>query len=62
MIALTRLCLQNVNIVAATALDALEGAVGRERALQAGANVVMLNYTPLKYRAAYDLYPGKANA
>lgn len=62
MIALTRLCLHNVNIVAATALDALEGAVGRERALQAGANVVMLNYTPLKYRAAYDLYPGKANA
>lgn len=62
MIALTRLCLHNVNIVAATALDALEGAAGRERALQAGANVVMLNYTPLKYRAAYDLYPGKANA
>lgn len=62
MIALTRLCLHNVNIVAATALDALESAVGRERALQAGANVVMLNYTPLKYRAAYDLYPGKANA
>ena len=59
MIALTRLYLWNVNIVAATALEALDPEGGRNRGIEAGANVVMPVLTPEKYRKAYDLYPGK---
>lgn len=60
MIALTRLYLHDVNIVSATALEALAGSEGRERGIEAGANVVMPNFTPSAYRSNYDLYPGKA--
>ena len=60
MIALTRLYLWNVNIVAATALEALDPEGGRNRGIEAGANVVMPVLTPEKYRKCYDLYPGKA--
>ena len=59
MIALTRLYLWNVNIVAATALEALDPEGGRNRGIEAGANVVMPVLTPEKYRRCYDLYPGK---
>jgi len=59
MIALTRLTMPDINIVAATALDALDPAHGRERGIAAGANVVMPNLTPAKYVADYSLYPGK---
>ena len=59
MIALTRLYLWNVNIVAATALEAIDPEGGRNRGIEAGANVVMPNLTPEKYRTNYDLYPGK---
>ena len=61
MIALARLYLQDVNIVAATALEALDRADGRNRGLEAGANVVMPDLTPECYRRAYDLYPGKSD-
>ena len=60
MIALTRLYLHDVNIVAATALEALDPEGGRNRGIEAGANVVMPVLTPERYRKAYDLYPGKA--
>lgn len=59
MIALTRLYLHGVNIVAATALEALDPEGGRNRGIEAGANVVMPVLTPAKYRRCYDLYPGK---
>ena len=59
MIALTRLYLHDVNIVAATALEALDPEGGRKRGIEAGANVVMPVLTPEKYRRCYDLYPGK---
>lgn len=59
MIALTRLYLWGVNIVAATALEALDPEGGRNRGIEAGANVVMPVLTPEKYRKGYDLYPGK---
>ena len=62
MIALTRLYLWNVNIVAATALEALDPEGGRNRGIEAGANVVMPVLTPEKYRKCYDLYPGKNEA
>ena len=60
MIALTRLYLHDVNIVAATALEALDPERGRERGIAAGANVIMPNVTPAEARKSYDLYPGKA--
>ena len=62
MVALTRLHLWNVNIVAATALEALDPEHGRERGIAAGANVVMPVLTPESSRHSYDLYPGKSEA
>ena len=59
MIALVRLYLHDVNIVAATALEALDPEGGRNRGIEAGANVVMPVLMPGKYRRGYDLYPGK---
>lgn len=56
MIALTRLYLHDVNIVAATALEALDPQ-GREKGLAAGANVIMPNLTPARHVADYALYP-----
>lgn len=58
MTACLRLILPNANIPATTAAGSLvEG--GREWMLAAGANVLMPNITPLKYREHYLLYPGK---
>jgi uncharacterized protein (TIGR02147 family) len=54
----TRLALRDVNIAAATALQALDP-LGREKGLLAGANVVMPNVTDVKYRAQYKLYADK---
>ena len=61
MIACARLLLPDVNIAAATALEAL-APDGRRRGLLAGANVVMPNHTPAAHRADYDLYRGKPRA
>jgi biotin synthase len=36
------------------------GGKGRELGLMRGANVVMPNLTPSKYRALYEIYPSKA--
>ena len=58
MIAATRLYLHDVNIAAATALQAL-AEDGRERGLLAGANVVMPNVTDRRFRSDYQLYAGK---
>ena len=58
LIAVSRLYLHDVNIAAATALQALSDD-GRERGLMAGANVVMPNLTDTSYRAGYRLYAGK---
>ena len=58
MIAVTRLHLRDVNIAAATALQALDPE-GREKGLLAGANVIMPNVTDTAYRADYQLYAGK---
>jgi len=62
MIALTRLYLHDVNIVAATALEALDPEDGRTCGIEAGANVIMPNLTPARYRENYNLYPGKATS
>ncbi|MCC8189468.1 MAG: [FeFe] hydrogenase H-cluster radical SAM maturase HydE [Planctomycetes bacterium] len=58
MIAVTRLHLHDVNIAAATALQALADD-GRERGLLAGANVIMPNVTDTEHRKHYQLYAGK---
>ena len=58
MIALTRLVLQDVNIAAATALQALDPS-GREKGVEAGANIIMPNITPTDYRKFYQLYNNK---
>lgn len=58
MVAVTRLLLKDVNIAAATALQALRHD-GREMGLKAGANIIMPNATATEYRAAYQLYDNK---
>jgi len=58
MIALTRLVLKDVNIAAATALQTLDPS-GREKGVQAGANIIMPNITPTDYRKYYQLYDNK---
>lgn len=58
MIALTRLALGDVNIAAATALQALDPS-GREKGVRFGANIIMPNVTPTLHRQRYQLYEGK---
>jgi biotin synthase len=58
-LALLRLLCPRALIPATTALGTLS-ADGLWQGLQAGADVLMLNVTPLRYRERYDLYPGKA--
>ncbi|MDR0965252.1 MAG: [FeFe] hydrogenase H-cluster radical SAM maturase HydE [Myxococcales bacterium] len=60
MVALTRLCCPRANLPSTTALATLNLARGREFGLLRGANVVMPNLTPPKYRALYEIYPAKA--
>lgn len=57
-VALARLILKNAHIPATTAMGSLDPQ-GRQKALKAGANVVMPNVTPMKYREMYQLYPNK---
>lgn len=58
MIAALRLLMPDINIAAATALQAVDPA-GREKALAVGANVIMPNLTPCDYRKQYLLYEDK---
>ena len=58
MIAVLRLLMPDINIAAATALQAIDPA-GREKALAVGANIIMPNITPCNYRQAYSLYEDK---
>ena len=59
-IALTRLVCPDSNIPSTTALATLNRDQGRELGLMRGANVVMPNLTPTRYRALYEIYPDKA--
>jgi biotin synthase len=58
MVALARLILPRALIPATTALGSIDP-LGREAALQAGANVLMPNLTPSIYRPRYEIYPNK---
>ena len=60
VVALARLVCPRANIPATTALATLNKHNGRELGLTRGANVVMPNLTPVRYRALYEIYPDKA--
>ncbi len=60
VIALTRLACPLANIPSTTALATLNIKTGRELGLARGANIVMPNMTPRRYRAMYEIYPAKA--
>lgn len=60
VIALARLVCPLANIPSTTALATLNTANGRELGLVRGANVIMPNLTPPKYRIYYEIYPNKA--
>lgn len=58
MIASLRLLMKDINMAAATALQAIDP-MGREKAIKIGANVLMPNITPGRYRDSYALYENK---
>ena len=58
MVALTRLLLPNALIPSTTALGTIDSN-GRELGLKAGANVVMPNLSPVRFRKLYSLYDNK---
>ncbi len=60
MIALTRIACPTANIPSTTALATINRVDGRKLGLKAGANVVMPNLSPTKYRRMYEIYPEKA--
>ena len=59
MIAILRMMMPEINMVAATANQTIDPQ-GREKAIAAGANVIMPNLTPGEYRESYFIYPDKA--
>ncbi len=58
MIAILRLLMPDINIAASTAMQAIDP-LGREKAIMAGANIIMPNITPGTYRDDYSLYENK---
>ncbi len=58
MISTLRVLMKDINIAAATALQAIDP-IGREKALNIGANIIMPNITPTGERALYTLYENK---
>lgn len=58
LVAILRILMPKINIAATTAMQTLHPQ-GRELALKIGANVMMPNLTPLKYREGYLLYQNK---
>ncbi|MBN2582353.1 MAG: [FeFe] hydrogenase H-cluster radical SAM maturase HydE [Planctomycetes bacterium] len=59
-VALARMVCPRANIPSTTALATLNAGEGRQLGLARGGNVIMPNLTPHKYRALYEIYPGKA--
>ena len=58
MVAILRIIMKDINIAATTAMQALDP-LGREKSLKVGANIIMPNLTPIKYRIDYLLYEDK---
>ncbi len=59
VIAICRIMLQDINIVASTALQTIDN-TGYLKGIKAGANVLMPNLTPESYKGNYSLYENKA--
>jgi len=57
--AVTRLVMKRARLPVVTAYETLVGEKARKRALSCGANSLMINLTPEKYRDQYALYPDK---
>lgn len=58
MIALLRIIMPDINMVASTAMQTIDP-MGREKAVMAGANIIMPNITPKMFRNRYMLYNNK---
>ena len=58
-VALTRIMCPQTNIPSTTAFATLNRDNGYQLGLQRGANVIMPNLTPGKYRMLYEIYPAK---
>jgi biotin synthase len=61
VVALTRILCPLINIPSTTALATINRTEGRGHGLSRGANIVMPNLTPKKYRELYEIYPAKAS-
>lgn len=57
ILAQARIMHPSAKILVTTALETLWGIDGAKHALMAGANSLMINVTPQKYRSLYDIYP-----
>jgi biotin synthase len=57
-LAVTRIVMEKAHLPATTALGFTRNE-SRIKGLSAGANVIMLNFTPERVRGLYDIYPGK---
>jgi biotin synthase len=58
MVSILRIMMKDINIAATTAMQAIDP-LGREKAIKAGANVMMPNITPTLNRSNYLLYENK---
>ncbi len=58
MVAVLRILMKDINIAATTAMQAIDP-MGREKAIKIGANIIMPNLTPTRYRDDYLLYEDK---
>jgi biotin synthase len=58
MVAVLRIMMKDINIAATTAMQAIDP-LGREKSIKVGANIIMPNLTPTKYRDDYLLYEDK---
>ncbi len=58
MVAILRIMMKDINIAATTAMQAIDP-MGREKAIKVGANIIMPNLTPTRYREDYLLYEDK---
>jgi biotin synthase len=59
-LAVTRLALPHANLPATTALATIHPE-GRQLALRCGANVIMPDITPVRYKRMYEIYPNKVS-
>jgi biotin synthase len=61
-IARARILYPNSKVVVTTALETLDKKDGARQGLLAGANSLMINVTPEKYRHLYEIYPDRAGS